>query len=345
MLSLNRKLRLLVGLDTIMPTDSDFVDFITWAQREFVLQRFILANPALLPRELILADIAADIMPMTDRDERMLRYESERIERALMHLGVKILLLKGAAYVLADKQAGMARRVSDIDILVSEDDLKIIEKSLLAAGWSFEVKTDNLYDQMYYRRHMHELPPLHHKHRNTLLDVHHMILPRTAKYHPSSDELLDKSVSIDGSTLHILCSEDMFLHSACHMFLDGNFNNPIRSLLELFDLFSELTDVEISSLKDRAITLGVLPALTYACWALSTFWQDDRAALLSNDLPSPNWLVSTAMALRAKAQSRSYIAELILEIRAHLLRMPPLMLAKHLSVKIIRKLKPSFKKQ
>ena len=37
------------------------------------------------------------------------------------------------------------------------------------------------YDDAYYRDHMHELPPLIHKERDRMIDVHHTILPLTAR--------------------------------------------------------------------------------------------------------------------------------------------------------------------
>ena len=53
----------------------------------------------------------------------------------------------------------------------------LAEQLLLHAGWS-HMKADE-YDQHYYREWMHELPPLQHKERGTVVDLHHGILPVT----------------------------------------------------------------------------------------------------------------------------------------------------------------------
>ena len=90
----------------------------------------------------------------------------------------KVVLLKGTAYVAAGLKAGEGRSIGDLDILVARDDLPQVEAALLAAGWEW-VKPDP-YDDAYYRDHMHELPPLIHKLRDRMIDVHHTILPRTA---------------------------------------------------------------------------------------------------------------------------------------------------------------------
>ncbi len=45
------------------------------------------------------------------------------------------------------------------------------------------IKSDP-YDDLYYRRWMHELPPLVHSERGQLVDVHHTILPLTAGRSP-----------------------------------------------------------------------------------------------------------------------------------------------------------------
>ncbi|WP_164045505.1 nucleotidyltransferase family protein, partial [Serratia marcescens] len=67
--------------------------------------------------------------------------------------------------------------IGDLDILVPRDRLDEVEAALLAAGWEW-VKPDP-YDDAYYRRWMHELPPLIHRERDRMIDVHHTILPLT----------------------------------------------------------------------------------------------------------------------------------------------------------------------
>ena len=102
--------------------------------------------------------------------------------RALAPLGCPVILLKGTAFVAAGLEAGQGRAIGDLDILVPRDRLDDVEAALLAAGWEW-VKPDP-YDDAYYRRWMHELPPLIHRERDRMIDVHHTILPLTARITP-----------------------------------------------------------------------------------------------------------------------------------------------------------------
>src|SRR3546814_20445808 len=72
--------------------------------------------------------------------------------------------------------------------------LDAVEAGLIAAGWEW-VKPDH-YDDQYYRRWMHELPPLIHKERDRMIDVHHTILPLTARQTPDAEALIADSVAL-----------------------------------------------------------------------------------------------------------------------------------------------------
>src|SRR3954465_14849818 len=81
-------------------------------------------------------------------------WEAEMARRALAPLGVPIVLLKGTAYAAAGLDAATGRSIGDLDILVPRPALAEVERVLLAAGWEW-VKED-AYDDLYYRRWMHE---------------------------------------------------------------------------------------------------------------------------------------------------------------------------------------------
>ena len=125
-----------------------------------------------------------------------MRREVAHVEGALAATGVPFILLKGAAYLLAGLKAARGRMFSDIDILVPRRALPDVEAALMLSGWASANITP--YDQRYYRRWMHELPPLKHISRRTLLDVHHAILPTTARLKPDSAKLLAASLPVAG---------------------------------------------------------------------------------------------------------------------------------------------------
>ena len=160
------------------------------------------------------------------------RREIGYIERALAATGAPIVLLKGAAYLLAGHQIAHGRIFSDIDILVPRAALPEVEAALMLRGWVSEKTTP--YDQRYYRRWMHELPPMRHMTRRTVLDVHHAILPVTARLKPDSARLLAASLPLAGEPrLRVLAPVDMVLHSATHLFCNEDVGNGLRDLVDL----------------------------------------------------------------------------------------------------------------
>ncbi|RXL80730.1 hypothetical protein EO238_31730, partial [Citrobacter sp. AAK_AS5] len=81
-----------------------------------------------------------------------------------------IVVLKGAAYAMARLPVADGRIFGDVDILVPHETLADVESALMLAGWA-SIHRDP-YDQRYYRMWMHEIPPMRHLHRGTVIDVH-----------------------------------------------------------------------------------------------------------------------------------------------------------------------------
>ena len=136
--------------------------------------------------------------------------------------------MKGAGYVLGGIANARGRLSSDIDILVPKAALPDVELALAKAGW-LGMKLDD-YDQQYYRRWMHEIPPLRHRHRATVIDVHHTILPLTLRITPDADALISDAlpVPVGSHTAYVLTLEDMVIHAAVHAFYDGELNSRLR---------------------------------------------------------------------------------------------------------------------
>ena len=272
------------------------------------------------------------------------RREVAAIDHALSETGVPIVLLKGAAYLLAGLPAARGRLFSDIDVLVPRAALTQVENALMLAGWAAMKTTP--YDQRYYRRWMHELPPLKHVARQTVLDVHHAILPLTARLKPDSARLLAASRSLPGEPrLRVLAPVDMVLHSATHLFCNEDVGNSLRDLVDLDGLLRSLTDQDDGwpRLTVRAaeldLTRPLYYALRYAAQILDTPIPVGvrRAAELGRP---PPWLgtLMDALFLRALCPGGTMhglasFARGLLYVRAHWLRMPPLLLARHLLTK------------
>lgn len=273
-------------------------------------------------------------------DHKMLKFEMARIERALEGSGIEPILLKGASYVAKGLRAGDGRRVSDIDILVSEKDLDEVERLLLLAGWAFDEATDNEYDQNYYRAHMHELPPLRHGHRRTVIDVHHRILPRTSRIKINSNAFISGAKNLSGRRLKVFNEVDSFLHSAVHAFGDGSFDTPARTLIELRYLLADIDVRHNTALLERAHIVGGEQPLALALWALTEFFSDERAAELSEQFKvGVNPLVCWALTSKLRNVSDAKLAKLTLYIRSHYLRMPLPKLVWHILTKGYRRLR------
>jgi hypothetical protein len=316
-------------------------DFLFWAGRAHILGQVAAAHEGEAQGKL--GDVLENARVRTAHDKRMLTFEAERIERALKGSGIKPVLLKGAAYVARGLRAGQGRRVSDIDILVEERHLAETEMLLREAGWVGEAATAGEYDQAYYRRWMHELPPMRHKRRRTLVDVHHRLLPRTARLQPRHDLMMAAAKPIENSSLATFDAADRFIHSAIHIFADGAFETAPRSFIELYYLFDDLNAAEQGRLIDRAAEVNALRPVAGALWAVSHYFDaaNAHAVLRSMGVGGVSLSLRTAIRLWVRGGWAKPLAGFALYVRSHFMRMPTGMLLKHLIAQAFRRRKPA----
>lgn len=269
----------------------------------------------------------------TDAERTRSLWEAEMARRALAGVATPVILLKGTAYAAAGLAAGQGRHIGDLDILVLGDRLDAVEAALLAAGWEW-VKPDP-YDDAYYRRHMHELPPLIHRERDGMIDVHHTILPLTARIRPDAAALIAAAVPLENG-LFTLSPEDMVIHAAAHLFADGDLSGGLRNLWDIDRLLREFgaRDGFWTRLLDRSrrhgLTLIVSRALRLSRHLFETpvdnhlAWEGRRGDIsyLGRLLARDGWGRETRKPLR-----------LAFYVRSHWIRMPPVMLARHLFTK------------
>jgi Uncharacterised nucleotidyltransferase len=257
-----------------------------------------------------------------------------------------VVLLKGAAYAMADQPAALGRLFGDIDLLVPRAQLAEVESRLMLAGWTSNA---DAYDQRYYRDWMHELPPLTHQVRGTAVDVHHNILPPVSRRAPDADLLLARSEPIVGTPLRRLTLVDQILHSATHLFHEGSFGNLLRDLCDLDALFRELRarGGEWARLRERASELGLSLDLALASHHARRALGTELPAELLEGARSDSgvgrlrwaWLDHAyGVAFRPLPARRSAGARLslfMLYLRSHALRMPAAQLAWHLGRKLL----------
>jgi hypothetical protein len=275
------------------------------------------------------------------RDEVL--WEIDRIRHALRKLPIRVVLLKGAAYVAAQLPPWRGRLFSDVDILVAREQLPAVETALFAAGW-IPAKLDP-YDDRYYRQWTHELPPLQHVQRQTALDVHHTIAAPTSRFKIDGNTLMAHCQPLQGeASLAVLAPVDMVLHSALHLFQEGDFGGGVRDLLDIDDLLEHFGSNPNfwPELVARARELGAGVPLFHATFHLQRLFgrpvpvgvMDELQSLAPNRISRAVMASLLTVALRPDHPSCDSVltplSRQLLFIRSHYLRMPWYQIVPHL---------------
>lgn len=284
---------------------------------------------------------------LTQHQQEAIEWECRHLELALGGLQVRLVLLKGAAYAMSGHPAAKGRLFGDVDLLVPRAALNAAEAALMLHGWS--TGAIDPYDQRYYRRWMHELPPMVSLKRGTVVDVHHNILPLTSRHVPDAAALLAASVPLAGTCFHVLAPCDMVIHSATHLFHEGELKNGLRDLYDLDSLLMSFASSEPQfwrRLRERAQELGlvwpVYLALRYTHAVLGSAVPAEAmsSARALAGLGSIREYCFDAMYLRAFSPDHPLVnrpshglARAALYLRAHALRMPVWRLCLHLGRK------------
>lgn len=250
-------------------------------------------------------------------DARMLRFEADRLVRALRDTDAAPIVLKGGAYIFSGGTVAEGRRVSDLDILVRRDEVGAVESALRAAGFVDHDKASDDFTQRYYRRHMHELPPLMHAGRRTVIDVHHNLVPPMGRVRLNLDKMREAALPLPRVGLYAFTPVDQFLHAALHALYDGEWDTPERSTLDLAQLYEALSTSEKAVLSDRADALGLARPLSAVAALLASINIDveDRAGA--------GRIIGRIAAEAIQSGSiKRQIIQAFFRLRGHWLRMP-----------------------
>ncbi len=286
---------------------------------------------------------------MADARVRLALWELDRIAWVLKGSNMApAIMMKGCTYVTLGLPNARGRLFADVDLMTAEKDLEGVEHVLNARGW----RTTKLspYDQNYYRSWTHELPPLVHAEREVEIDLHHNILPRTARLKPASQKLLERARTIDGSSYRVLCDEDVVLHAMTHLLFDADLEDKIRDLVDIHDLIIHFSGASVDFWQTwlaRAADLDLERPAYYAV----------RYCRRLLNTPVPDWVVRATKPWAPPAPVRrlmdvlvpralypqhpdapsrtTSLARFCLYLRSHWIRMPPWLLAYHLTYKYI----------
>ena len=274
-------------------------------------------------------------------------WELDRIAWTMLNYDdVRCIAMKGCAYLLLNMPNARGRIFADVDLMLPESALAGVEEFLNQRGWRSQELTP--YDQNYYRNWTHELPPIVHAEREVEIDLHHNILPRTARLKPDAEKLLKGAREVAGSDYFVLGDEDIVLHAMTHLMFNDELADKLRDLVDIRILCEHFSakDAEFwSRLLSRAEELDLRRAVFYSlrysqdlhgvaipeaiitltrAWGppASVVWLMDRIvprALYPPHPDHPSRLIS--------------ISRWLLYVRSHWIRMPPWLLLYHLTNK------------
>jgi hypothetical protein len=282
-----------------------------------------------------------------DRQVQQIKAETSFLQEILAEVNCQPLFLKGAAYVLNQSTNHFGRVMSDIDILVPKKDLAMVEQSLKKAGWR-EKKLDD-YDEQYYRKWAHELPPFTHPERGVTLDVHHTIIPPITGIAIPAAQLFAR-YQVTDSGKHTLSAEMVIVHCIVHLFYNEDYEKSFRDILDIHLL---LQDYEVQhnlvAVSDLANTLGFSKELYYALTLCDQLFNTQRVTKIQAQsthfvaLSSFNQAFIRLIMLAALMPSHDIIdsrwnkfARFVMFLRGHFLKMPLKILLPHFVVKTRR---------
>lgn len=313
------------------------------------LQRYGLGStlPTFVQHHLKNAELIAQ------KQYHQVQYEAKLLQSLLQPLTTHLLFLKGAAYSLQDNaDVGRGRTYSDIDLLVDKQSLPQIERELCLHGFFAEDLDE--YDQKYYREWSHEIPPLRHGSRGTLLDVHHNLLPLMTGRAPDI-QLFFSHTQQNSAGYTVFSPAAMLLHSAIHLMLSEEIKHGFRDLTDLYliieqyqnpDFWQELTALAIQTGFATELLLALrynqkilfLPVPEHVIETLQPY----KPGSLSMRLLDFIFMHKLMPQHPAFASSGDSLADFLLLLRGHYLKMPFWLLLKHLGRKAYRQILSAF---
>jgi len=282
------------------------------------------------------------MLTVTEQQQRAVRWELVQLTRTLAELEGPVVLLKGAAYAAAGLAPAAGRLFSDIDLLVPRAQLDAAEAALMLGGWVGS--HHSAYDQRYYRQWMHELPPMMHIRRRTVLDLHHNVLPETARIRTRPEPIIAAAQPLaEFPRFSVPDALDQVLHSSTHLFHEGEWEHGLRDLVDLDALLraganqADYWDRLLARAEQLNLGRPLFYGLRYCMRLLATPVPDDAVAHCPGQ-PSASvarlmdrlFLPAFATAHPSCRLATSGAASFALFVRSHWLRMPLHLLLPHL---------------
>ncbi|MGJ8680891.1 nucleotidyltransferase family protein [Paraglaciecola sp.] len=276
------------------------------------------------------------------RQKAQVLFECNTLDSMLKQIDVIPIYMKGANYILRNSSNGQGRLVSDIDVLVNEHEITKVENYLKTKLWLSEKLSD--YDDKYYRAWAHEIPPLFHPLRGTVLDIHHNIYLPISGRSPNISNFTH-SIQPEGCTSQVMNDPATVLHSIIHLFMNEDFTNAFRDMLDIHMLcedlgcdnfWNEILKLSQDSGFDKELYYSLaLRAMLFDCSPPNIFSQlKSKYHGSINEFFIKRILYSALSPKHSLLDTPSIkIARFIVFIRGHWLKMPLPILIKHIVVK------------
>jgi hypothetical protein len=250
---------------------------------------------------------------------------------------IPIILLKGCAYLAANDVLAAGRLFSDLDLMVPKEQLQEAETALIGAG--YRPGRVNDYDNRYYREWMHEIPPMDHLRRHTVVDLHHAINPPVSRGHIRPDELISTPPQLAAlAGFRVLQPVDRLIHCALHAIQEGESKKLLRDLWDLYLLCKEHAPDGLEAVLQRAERLGARGMVESACLAARALFDPSPAPSSQASAPVPSRspgvlariLIGSANNRLSNATLTGTLCEWALMAHAHWIKMPLSLLIPHL---------------
>lgn len=248
-----------------------------------------------------------------------------------------IVLLKGCAYRAARDANADGRLFSDLDLLVPRADLGKTEAALIGAGWMPSKVSD--YDQHYYRDWCHEIPPMEHVRRHSIVDLHHAIVPPISRFSFPMESIF-QSVEEVLPGVYVLGKADRVIHCAVHVLQEGEASKVFRDLYDLSLLARQhfATAESRATLFARADSLGVGKLLCTALAAADSFFGNPTSPASTVAWLKRSLISAASNTARSRRDSiAGKLNGIALLAHSHWMKMPLRILVPHLIRKAFTK--------
>lgn len=333
----------------VQPELAKSLSLAQWTQLIIVLRHEkLLARYALLLDELNVLQClpkfvqrhCKSAMTLAERHAKQVHFELAQLKDTLIASADIWVVLKGAAYTASNSSAALGRVYNDIDILVDKPHLATVERQLIMSGWMPQEIDD--YDEAYYRQWTHEIPPLQHGYRGTMLDLHHNLVPPVSGRAPDMS-LLFEHIMLTETGIPVLKLPALVLHSAIHLFFNDDFSASFRDLTDLYLLFNDMNHAEWETAYTLSCETGFATELALALYCTSEVFKitltapQMRFVSMHTSVREASWLCQAMNSDHPLMRTRSqWFYNHYAWLRGHRLKMPIKTLIYHLSMKTYR---------